>query len=98
VSRVIRILDPGASGGEAVGYESENTITNTGDSAWTKETGLISVWILGMFNPSPSTTIVIPFVAGPEEELGPIVNDAYFKVPRNVSPGDGVPFRAMVSA
>jgi hypothetical protein len=92
VSRVIRIVDPGASGGEAVGYESENTITNTGDSAWTKETGLLSVWILGMFNPSPSTTIVIPFVAGPEEELGPIVNDAYFgKIPaERLVVGDGV--------
>jgi hypothetical protein len=81
-SRVVRMVDPPTSGAEAVGYESENTITNTGDNAWTKETGLLSVWILGMFNPSPSTTVVIPFVAGPEDELGPVVNDAYFgKVP-----------------
>jgi hypothetical protein len=81
-TRVIRLVDPPTSGAEAVAYESENTITNTGENAWTKETGLLSVWILGMFNPSPSTTVVIPFVAGPEEELGPIVNDAYFgKVP-----------------
>src|SRR3990172_8057652 len=81
-SRVLRIVDPAASGTEAVAYESENTITNTGDNIWTKETGLLSIWILGMFNPSPSTTVVIPFVAGPEQELGPIVNDAYFgKVP-----------------
>jgi hypothetical protein len=35
-----------------------------------------------MFNPSPETTIVIPFKPGPESELGPAVNDAYFgKVP-----------------
>jgi hypothetical protein len=35
-----------------------------------------------MFNPSPDTTIVIPFKTGPEEELGPAVNDTYFgKVP-----------------
>jgi len=91
-SRVLRIVDPGASGTEAVGYESENTITNTGKNAWTKETGLLSIWILGMFNPSPSTTVVIPFVAGPEEELGPIVNDAYFgKVPADrLVVGEGV--------
>jgi hypothetical protein len=91
-SRVLRIVDPGASGTEAVGYESENTITNTGKNAWTKETGLLSIWILGMFNPSPSTTVVIPFVAGPEEELGPIVNDAYFgRVPADrLVVGDGV--------
>jgi hypothetical protein len=91
-SRVIRVVDPPASGTEAVAYESENSITNTGENAWTKETGLVSIWILGMFNPSPSTTVVIPFVAGPEEALGPIVNDAYFgKVPADrLLVGDGV--------
>jgi hypothetical protein len=66
----------------AVAYRSSNTITNTGASAWTKETGALSIWILGMFNPSPSTTIVIPFKEGLEAELGPKVNDTYFgKVP-----------------
>ena len=91
-SRVIRLVDPPTSGAEAVAYESENTITNTGEISWTKETGVLSVWILGMFNPSPSTTVVIPFVAGPEEELGPIVNDRYFgKVPADrLVVGDGV--------
>ena len=40
------------------------------------------IWILGMFNPSDSTTIIIPLNPGPESELGPVVNDAYFgKVP-----------------
>ena len=31
----------------------EQQITNTGTAAWTKDTGLLSIWILGMFNPSP---------------------------------------------
>lgn len=44
-----------------VAYQSENTIQNTGPQAWTKETGLISVWLLGMFTPSTSTTVIIPF-------------------------------------
>ncbi len=65
-----------------VGFVSVNTMTNTGEFAWTKDTGLLSIWVLGMFNPSPETTIVIPYVEGEEEELGPIVNDTYFgKVP-----------------
>ncbi|HUT08760.1 MAG TPA: DUF6786 family protein [Candidatus Latescibacteria bacterium] len=65
-----------------VAYTSDNRITNAGPAAWTKDTGLLSIWILGMFNPSPSTTIVAPFKSGPEAELGPAVNDAYFgKVP-----------------
>ena len=55
---------------------------NVGEHAWTKETGALSIWILGMLNPSPKTTIIVPFVQGSDEELGPIVNDTYFgKVP-----------------
>ncbi|MDI6699440.1 MAG: hypothetical protein QME85_10995 [Candidatus Saccharicenans sp.] len=61
-----------------VAFQSDNLITNAGDLPWKKETGLVSIWILGMFNPSPVTTIVIPYKSGPEEELGPVVNDAYF--------------------
>ncbi len=65
-----------------VAFESQNAIANIGQQAWQKESGLLSIWILGMYNPSPSTTIVIPFTPGPETELGPIVNDTYFgKVP-----------------
>ena len=65
-----------------VAYASTNSITNLGENDWTKDTGLLSIWILGMFNPSPATTIVIPFKPGPETDLGPAVNDAYFgKVP-----------------
>jgi len=65
-----------------VAFESKNKITNTGTEPWDKSTGLLSIWILGMFNPSPETTVVVPFHPGPEAEFGPIVNDAYFgKVP-----------------
>ncbi len=65
-----------------VAFQSENKIRNIGSEPWRKETGLLSIWILGMFNPSPRTTVVIPFKPGPVDKLGPIVNDAYFgKVP-----------------
>jgi Family of unknown function (DUF6786) len=68
----------------AVGYETENFLTNCGEAKWTKENGLLSIWILGMFNPAPETTVVIPFKAGCECELGPTVNDTYFgKIPAN---------------
>jgi hypothetical protein len=71
-----------AKGVKMVAFESTNKMTNVGDRAWEKETGLLSIWILGMFNPSPKTTIVVPFKTGPENRLGPAVNDAYFgKVP-----------------
>jgi hypothetical protein len=76
----------------AVAYQSVNTITNTGTAPWTREGGLLSIWILGMYNPSPATTVVIPFKPGPESQLGAIVNDAYFgKVPEDrLVVGDGV--------
>ena len=82
------------TGVRTVGFRSDNRITNTGTNPWVKDTGLLSVWILGMFNPSPQTTIVIPFKPGPEAELGPIVNDAYFgKVPaEKLVVGNGVLF------
>jgi len=61
-----------------VGYASNNKITNLGREAWKKETGLLSVWVLGMYNPSPSTTIVVPIKSGSESELGSKVTADYF--------------------
>ena len=61
-----------------VAYTTVNSIKNSGNKPWTKDTGLLSIWILGMYNPSPDTTVVIPFVEGDEKDLGPVVNDAYF--------------------
>ena len=66
----------------SVAYQSDNSITNKGTKPWRKKTGLLSIWMLGMFKHSPSTTVVIPFNPGPESRLGPKVNDTYFgKVP-----------------
>ena len=49
---------------KVVAYESDNRLTNRGQQAWTPETGLPSIWLLGMYNPSPRTMVVIPFEAG----------------------------------
>ena len=65
-----------------VAYETDNRITNKGEQPWSKSSGLLSIWLLGMYKPTPTTTIVVPFKEGPEATLGPKVNDAYFgKVP-----------------
>jgi uncharacterized protein DUF6786 len=61
-----------------VAFESSNTVTNLGSAPWQPQSGLVSVWILGMFNPSPRTTIALPIARGPESTLGPAVNDGYF--------------------
>lgn len=50
-----------ADGVQYVGFQSDNELKNTGDAAWKKESGLLSVWILGMFNPSDDTSIIIPY-------------------------------------
>ncbi|WP_430438389.1 DUF6786 family protein [Neorhodopirellula lusitana] len=93
IQRTVSLLDGSAlaktlniesvpAGIKAVGYETDNRLTNRGDQAWTEETGMPSIWLLGMYNPSPSTTIVIPFKSGDDSDLGPRVNDTYFgKVP-----------------
>lgn len=94
VDRTVRLLsgaDIAAHLGESPGtalrsvaFESVNTVTNAGSAPWQPTSGLVSVWILGMFTPSPGTTIALPFVPGPEASLGPIVNDKYFgKVPED---------------
>jgi hypothetical protein len=44
-----------------VGYQTENQVKNVGSEDWKKESGLISIWLLGMFTPSEETTVIIPF-------------------------------------
>jgi hypothetical protein len=61
-----------------VAYETYNKITNAGREPWKKETGLLSIWILGMFNPSRNTTIVVPIWNGAEAEFGSKVTSDYF--------------------
>ena len=65
-------------GVEAVGYVTDNGVTNTGDAPWDRETGVPSVWMLGMLRHGPQARIVIPVRPGPDSALGPRVNDNYF--------------------
>lgn len=102
VSRIIKLIAPQEAASlldlempeqlDMVGYESSNTIENVGEQAWHEESGLLSIWILGMFNSGASTTVVVPFTTGTEEALGPIVNADYFgEVPQDrLSVQDGV--------
>ena len=67
---------------KVVGYQTTNTLTNSGSLSWNSKTGLLSIWLLGMFNPSDATTIVVPFFEGDSSVMGRVVNDSYFgKVP-----------------
>ena len=76
IERTVRLMDATEiskkigldlpTGLKAVAYESQNRVTNTGQEDWKKEQGLLSVWLLGMFTPSPETIVIIPFRPGPE--------------------------------
>ena len=46
---------------KSVAFESRNAIINTGKKSWTRKNGLLSIWILGMYNPSDKTTIILPY-------------------------------------
>jgi len=92
LSRNIKLLNKDEAGDELgislpdnidfVAFESETALTNKGNADWTEETGMPSIWILGMFTPSPGVTIIIPFKQGDEATCGPVVNDVYFgKIP-----------------
>jgi hypothetical protein len=74
VERTVRILDSAAMevwletswapSVKAVGYQTQNRITNTGSEAWTEKTGMPCLWMLDMFPPSAATTIIIPYKPG----------------------------------
>lgn len=65
-----------------VAYESENILTNLGQTVWDEKLGFLSVWLLCMFNPSEKGVVFIPYKDGNETDENKIVTDDYFvKVP-----------------
>lgn len=82
--REIRLLDRAAAaraigaeippGLRVVAYETRNALVNRGKAPWKKDTGLLSIWMLGMLKHSPTTTVFIPVKSGD----GPAVNTDYF--------------------
>jgi hypothetical protein len=62
----------------AVGYETDNVLTNKGDREWTSVTGLPCIWILDMFKPSTATIIVVPFHHSAGEDFAKITTSNYF--------------------
>jgi hypothetical protein len=63
------------AGVNSVGYQTQNSITNSGDD-WKKENGLLSIWLLGMFTPTQQTVVIIPF--HPLKNARSLITDNYF--------------------
>lgn len=90
VDRSVRILNQKnideilgiTTGGKAikyVGYQTDNTLTNTGAESWTEQTGMPCIWMLDMFPPSASVTIVVPYKK--EAETAPATTDYFGAIP-----------------
>ena len=60
-----------------VGYETKNRIVNGGKTPWTKDKGLVSIWILPMFAPAADARVVMPFESNVPKGTE-VVNDRYF--------------------
>lgn len=93
VSREVRLLDADqfakhfsadaakiAKDGKAklVAFESVNSAKNVGPLDWAMRTGLLSIWTLGQFPTNDATAIIVPYKAGSEADLGPVVQSDYF--------------------
>lgn len=63
-------------GVQHVAYETLNRIENKSPLPWRKETGLVSIWLLGMMTPTDSTTVIIPF--RPSENSKSLITTNYF--------------------
>jgi hypothetical protein len=61
-----------------VAFQSANTMTNVGRTAWDRKNGLVSIWTLGQFPAGDRTVIIVPYKEGSESELGPVVQSDYF--------------------
>ena len=53
-------------------------IRDSGDTAWTKETGLPAAWSIGLNKPSAQATVIVPYKSGSADQLGKIVEANYF--------------------
>lgn len=69
---------------KVVGFESENKLANVSSTAWSKANGVLSLWVLGQFQSTPQTTIVLPIHPGSTAELGtPVTTDYFGTVPND---------------
>jgi len=63
-----------------VAFETDNQLKNTGVTAWTKNSGLLSIWLLGQFTPTEETKVIIPFSG--QKDARNFITDNYFgKIP-----------------
>ncbi|WP_263359241.1 DUF6786 family protein [Acidicapsa ligni] len=82
------------AGVKVVGFQSNNKLTNLAPQAFSKSTGLLSLWVLGQFRSSPHAEIILPIRSGPVDKLGtPVTTDYFGAVPADrIHIGDNAVF------
>jgi hypothetical protein len=63
---------------KVVGYQTTNTLTNTGKDAWTEATGMPCIWILDMMKNTPATVIVVPYKNAAGTKFEDVATTNYF--------------------
>jgi hypothetical protein len=61
---------------KTVAYQSTNQIKNADNTAWSKDSGLLSIWLAGMFATSENAKVIIPF--SPIKNAKQFIADDYF--------------------
>jgi hypothetical protein len=76
--RLLRLEDDAAV--HIVAYQTTNTLTNKGQTAWNEKTGAPCMWLLDMFPPSDQSIIVIPYLAD-AANTKPATTDYFGEIP-----------------
>jgi hypothetical protein len=63
---------------EAVAFQTENTVTNTG-VGWGRTGGTVAIWCLGQFLEHPRLSIIVPVCSVANAKSSPATVDEYFK-------------------
>lgn len=74
-AQIAALLQVPLTGLQAVGFRTDNSLTNTGSREWTKITGAPCLWLLDMFPPAPNTVIIIPYET---KTTGKVATTNYF--------------------
>ncbi len=75
---------PVPDGVKYVAYQTHNVVGNAADTAMARSSGLVAIWMLGMFATEGDVTIILPYVPDAKGGTGPKVKSNYgssFNIP-----------------
>ncbi len=76
VSEILGIEIPSTV--KLVAFQSFNKLTNTGDSKWNPNTGLVNISVQSCFNANRGVNVFIPYRSGDVSKLGEVVRKNFY--------------------